>query len=669
MLIAATLIGLAFAGSQFLEVFPPHPLLDDKSEKNGFKVRLTAPVDGPTNVHFGATGLKFESCYKTFTPENWNQYQLVKVRGATQFTTSQLVHTVDAKLWNNTDSNSIQFQVSRKVSSGATCASTGDPHVQTFTNSLHTYHGGTRKQVLFHSKSVSVQVVTGVCNSGESWSKMTCNKAVSIRYGKSAVALDVRQGSSELKALSPLENGFVITGPSLTSQTSRYDIDLPDGVGIEVMTVYGNPEHHLNIRVTVPAHYQGKSESCKVTQSGGLCNMVGGTQHKYYPRGGRMLGNSTANMNAFYASWDTKPENDMLNGVIGGEETFWKYADFCKIPVSNVLPNIPPAKVLPPYATIVTDAINDGIPFKIQHRDGRPWYKMPVSTVPGKNSISIGLNSDFGKPQWFVLSKHAGLGTLDSNGWKAIQVGNQPRFLSNEAGSIFDKGLGSNSRDRFAFQFDPIGQTNAVVIRTAAGQVLTYDSVSNTIVAGAAGSTVPEWVIIVDPGKESGPIYPLTEPEEEAPQAENAVNIDPDTPKPLQVPAAFASEARNHCNGLFIGILCARVVNVSPYVESCLRDSMLTGDYKFAEGHKQAFMQECRRITNSMRASADPKAVTLGIYIQQDAGLGDFQCINSCSKAGECTTLGCTCNDSFYGLSCEKSTNGQLTFNGVTWDK
>ena len=339
--------------------------------------------------------------------------------------------------------------------------------------------------------------------------------------------------------------------------------------------------------------------------------MLGVTQHKYYPRGERMLGISTANMIAFYASWDTKPENDMLNGVIGGEETFWKYADFCKIPVSNVLPTIPPAKVLPPYATIVTDAINAGIPFKIQHPDGRPQYKMPVSTVPGKHSITTGLNSDFGKPKWFVLSKHAGLGTLDSNGQKAIQVGSQPRFLSNEAGSIFDKGLGSNSRDRSAFQFDPIGQTNAVVIRTAARQVLTYDSVLNTIVARAAGSTVLEWVIIVDPGKESGPIYPLTDPEEEAPQAENAVNIDPDTPKPLQVPVEFASKATNHCNGLFIGILCARVVKVSPYVESCLRDSMLTGDYQFAEGHKEAFMQECRRITNSMRASADPKAATL----------------------------------------------------------
>jgi hypothetical protein len=114
----------------------------------------------------------------------------------------------------------------------------------------------------------------------------------------------------------------------------------------------------------------------------------------------------------------------------------------------------------------------------------------------------------------------------------------------------------------------------------------------------------------------------------------------------------FFNQTVSYCDRLFKDNDCNKVVSPDSFVLACRADSLLTGNYQFAEGLKSAYFASCQAKCGLMVKDTKPEIVQQAVAVQEKCGLSGFECPNKCSQHGICSKNGCVCMPGFSGPDC-----------------
>ncbi|KAJ3253042.1 hypothetical protein HK103_001004 [Boothiomyces macroporosus] len=366
---AALLTFTAAATVPLVDVDPSSLYINDLGS-NYIRVRLTKQPVANTNVYFSASALVFGQCSTTFTPQNWNQYQSIPVRGVPQFANmANQTYTVKARSFGFTGYSNANskaptvypkidstFTITRKVSPGGLCSSTGDPHFNTFDNQLFSRQTGAVTR-LFQNQDLEVQAWQVLCRKGGIY----CNQAVAVRYGSSVFVIDNRQNITESMQMKQLTNnvdGVIYQAPA-NLYSGTHNLYIPDGSKVSISnTVYnkGLPDIHqyMGVQLTVPA------------QSGaynGVCNRISTTKlPSFYLQDGTTVSATAANVNYFVDSCAVVSEKNIFNGNFKTTTPAWRKAFTCALPGTDTLPVVPTPPTLPSYVQVAVPPMYDNTP-------------------------------------------------------------------------------------------------------------------------------------------------------------------------------------------------------------------------------------------------------------------------------------------------------------------
>ncbi|KAJ3267915.1 hypothetical protein HDV01_003784 [Terramyces sp. JEL0728] len=367
---AAALLTFATAATVQLVDIDPNSLYVDDFAQNYIRVRLTKQPAADSNVYFSAGTLVFGQCATTFTPQNWNQYQSIPIRGVPQFTNMQnQSYTISARSFGFTDYTTTSnksptvypkvdtaFTVNRNVKAGGLCASTGDPHFNTFDNQLFSRQTGAVTR-LFKNKDLEVQAWQVLCRPGGIY----CNQAVAVRYGSSVFVIDNRPNttdSMQMKQLSTNIDGVVYQAPS-NLYFGTHNLYIPDGSKISISnSVYNSGlldmRQYMGVQLTVspqPGTYTG------------VCNRISPfALPSFYLEDGTSVAAVAANVNYFVDSYAVTSANNLFNGNYMASTPAWRKAFTCALPSANTLPVAPTPPTLPTYVQVSVPPIYDNQP-------------------------------------------------------------------------------------------------------------------------------------------------------------------------------------------------------------------------------------------------------------------------------------------------------------------
>ncbi|KAI8585734.1 hypothetical protein BDZ88DRAFT_400732 [Geranomyces variabilis] len=152
---------------------------------------------------------------------------------------------------------------------------------------------------------------------------------------------------------------------------------------------------------------------------------------------------------------------------------------------------------------------------------------------------------------------------------------------------------------------------------------------------------------------------------------------DPPAPeRPSTCSIEFYNEVNKMCISIFVAPGCGEIVQLSFFINTCIKDALLSGSYVFAEAAKQNMMANCRAKSQAAtQITSDPVLVKQGQDIAAAAGVGSSPCPGGCGAGGMCTPNGCMCKLGFAGQSCEidvsklavnKASGPLTTQNGAT---
>ena len=117
-------------------------------------------------------------------------------------------------------------------------------------------------------------------------------------------------------------------------------------------------------------------------------------------------------------------------------------------------------------------------------------------------------------------------------------------------------------------------------------------------------------------------------------------------------PANFFDIAVQTCTEMYPASPCDLILNTSFFIDSCVADASIVGNFFFAEASKQVFLNKCGNLANNMIDNALPGDTDVGNSIVDGCGFKDKECPKSCSNHGKCTTYGCVCHPGFAGIDC-----------------
>jgi von Willebrand factor type D domain len=315
-------------------------VIDDTKTDNMLMCRLKEVPATPVNVHFESRFLNFAACVLTLADAEWHPIAVTVVPVCSRKETIPIA--ISARLYSSDcfESNK-EITVQRSFDSCIYGSSVGDPHFLTFNGQAYDFQGQGYYD-LFNHPQFQVQVVQGAYNSNGA----AVNNAVSIRYGNSIMALDLRTDSL-MKQVTENVDGIVYTPPSATDTT--HTVLLPCGSKV-VFTTYGD---YMNIDLFVAACYSGY---------GGLLNQAGLATGEYFAREG-----VTTDVMTFAQSW-VVPETDInMNGKFVPFTSPAMAVLKCALPTSCAAPTIAapvqtidlPVYVAPPpqTTTVVTTVV------------------------------------------------------------------------------------------------------------------------------------------------------------------------------------------------------------------------------------------------------------------------------------------------------------------------
>lgn len=107
--------------------------IDDTLGPQAVPFALSSKPSGPVSVTFTASGLTFDKCTLSFTPDDWNIPQTVNVTPVLVASSGTVNVNIQSRVTSGSGAcgtgKTELFPVVRKVSSLLTCLSTGDPHL------------------------------------------------------------------------------------------------------------------------------------------------------------------------------------------------------------------------------------------------------------------------------------------------------------------------------------------------------------------------------------------------------------------------------------------------------------------------------------------------------------------------------------------------------------
>jgi len=276
--------------------------LNEAIQTNNVRVKLSGPPDVNMNVAFAQTSLRFDTCSAlTFTSNNWDTWQTIRLAAPPVYSAArQTAYSIPFTMRNaatNTVVASTSYNVNRTPVTGAVASSSGDPHYTQF-NGFY-YSDQTPSTVyLVNHEHFSVQALQQWCNGKRTPS---CNQAVAIRYGSSALVIDARDNTVRVGRLTSNNDGIVYS----SSGPNSHVVSFPDGSYVSMVASQWSATFgvHISISVGIAPHWSGYD---------------GIFSHPSVPRGTYRLpgGQTTTNPNTFTRAWIVPPADNLFNGNV-----------------------------------------------------------------------------------------------------------------------------------------------------------------------------------------------------------------------------------------------------------------------------------------------------------------------------------------------------------------
>ncbi|KAJ3182951.1 hypothetical protein HDU87_007373 [Geranomyces variabilis] len=655
--------------TDYIEFNPPALSISDLQGSASFAARLKTPPSDTATIFWDMPGLSSSSCNTVFTKDNYNVFQTIIVSPLPQYTANNTITfsiTAKASAANTTyDSNEEIYPVTRAMTPAQTCTSVGDPHFKTFGGFTFDYHTVGVHYLVKH-KQLTIQTMQFLCNAATG---AFCNSGVAIRYGKSIVviatdannkastAMTVRQASATI-------DGLVVTGSMVNS---HFLISIgSDGSQIELQANLFNGFNYVDITTRLASTYAG--------QVGGLC----GT-YKAGPDTGTGLtcadGSITASAAVFGDSWIVPaPDNIFVLGdkcttqIIDVPPTI--QGAICAIP--NPFPNAnappPPAPDAPASTTLVQSVITNVIEKTVTNVQQVTVGGPPAAPAPDATSTAVVVVAPAPVTSTVTTTAQVVTTTTGADGQvstatvttTAVEVVTATATATPAAPAAPAGGAAAT-----------VTATQAVTVSSVVQEtVYLTTQVAVTVPAAAATATVVSTVVSTQTyftTITNLPVYTPT-PAAPAPPAPSSTNgatqiynqvtppgQDPPAPeRPSTCSIDFYNEVNKNCISIFVAPGCGEIVQLSFFINACIKDALLSGSYVFAEAAKQNMMSNCRAKSQAaISITSDPVLVQQGQTIAAAAGVGSSPCPGGCGNGGMCTPNGCMCKIGFAGQSCE----------------
>jgi len=192
---------------------------------------------------------------------------------------------------------SSSYSVNRTPVNGAVASSSGDPHYTQFNGFYYTDQTPATVYLVNH-EHFSVQALQQFCNGVRNPS---CNQAVAIRYGSSALVIDARDNTVRVGRLTSNNDAIVYS----SSNRNSHVITFPDGSYVSAVASGWSATFgvHISISVGIAPHWS---------------NFDGIFSHPSVRRGTFRLpdGRFTNNANTFTRSWIVPPADNLFNGNV-----------------------------------------------------------------------------------------------------------------------------------------------------------------------------------------------------------------------------------------------------------------------------------------------------------------------------------------------------------------
>ncbi|KAJ2995181.1 hypothetical protein HDV02_001007 [Globomyces sp. JEL0801] len=351
---------VSFCYAQFIAFNPPLLQLNDSSLLQSFSLSLANPIQSPVQIYFSANQLSFVNCSVSFTPDNWNIPKTIQFTTVPVFSDANgSTFNITTRYFNGTTAIDQFYPVKRIIAKGGTCLSMGDPHIKPFNyqiqgenvstifteswkipitnNALGTFY-------LFKHKYFDIQATQLQC-----FTEASCNHAIAIRYGKSILALDIRNNITleniKMQKVTAIMDGMVYTSPSEKDKT--HTVTLPCGSSIQMTVNDYLQDRWIDISLALSPGY---------ANSGGLCNQIDDL-----PNTLRLSNNSVVQLdglNSFLESWKVPDSDNFLLGkykLIDPPTTLSNSA--CMLPhqvLATTTSTISPTQILGYYKTLTT---------------------------------------------------------------------------------------------------------------------------------------------------------------------------------------------------------------------------------------------------------------------------------------------------------------------------
>ncbi|KAJ3154731.1 hypothetical protein HDU89_007971 [Geranomyces variabilis] len=659
--------------TEYLEFNPPALSISDLQGSASFAARLKTPPSDTATIFWDMPGLSSSSCKTIFTKDNYNVFQTITVSPLPQYTANNTIKfdiTAKASAANTTyDSNQEIYPVTRAMTPAQTCISVGDPHFKTFGGFTYDYHTVGVHYLVKHSL-LTVQTMQFVCNAA---TNAFCNSGVAIRYGSSVIvistdptnkastAMTVRQASAGLE-------GLVVTG-SLANSHFLISIG-SDGSQIELQANPFNGFNYVDVTVRLASTYAG--------QVGGLCNT-----YKAGPDTGTGLtcadGSITTSAVVFGDSWIAPTDDNIFNC---GDKCNVKTTDapipvkgaICAIP--NPFPNAnapPPAPDAPATTTLVESVITNVVEKTVtnvqQVTVGGPAPDATTTAVveapaPVTSTVEVVTTTTGADGQ-------VSTATVTST---AVQVVTTTAAAPAAGATVT------------ATQAVTVSEVVKETVYLTTQVAVTVPVAAPTTVVSTVVSTQTYFTTITDLPKYTPTPAAPAPPAPAATATTGATQIYNQVTPPGQEPPAperpstcsieFYNEVNKMCISIFVAPGCGEIVQLSFFINTCIKDALLSGSYVFAEAAKQNMMANCRAKSQAAtQITSDPVLVKQGQEIAAAAGVGSSPCPGGCGAGGMCTPNGCMCKLGFAGQSCEidvgklavnKASGPLTTQNGAT---
>ncbi|KAI8912744.1 hypothetical protein EDD86DRAFT_116758 [Gorgonomyces haynaldii] len=347
---------------ELVEFDPPTFTLVDSETK--FKCRLKNKPSGDVRLFFEAPGLTFGNCSYLIPAEKYSDFLEIPVRGVPVFvdrpsddiTVTVKVDTPDSVYGDTKET----YKGKRTYSPCGTCVSVGDPHLVTFDGFATTRHDlGT--YWFLKQEHLEVQVTHVQCSK----EGIACNGAVSIRYGKTVLALDVREGKGDesFKIVTGDQKELEYTAPAIKGSGRTHTVVVPGGTTLQVThNINRKQGSYLDINLHLGEGLHGY---------GGICNQIKpSTPETLHCSDGKDVSRNKAT--EFVTSWKV---DDKSNHLFGNYRTtnpeMKEVYKACSLPPVPTL--TPPKETQPPlpqytvpvssevYATTVSTVISTTI--------------------------------------------------------------------------------------------------------------------------------------------------------------------------------------------------------------------------------------------------------------------------------------------------------------------